>query len=178
MTTTRFSDSYLNSLTQAANESPRLRQSRTIHITPDDPCQRLFNAIDMDSYVRPHRHQQDPKVETLFAIKGRFLLVTFNEQGEIEEVIPFHSEKYEARNDSGVGVEIQVGTWHTIIATEPHSILLEVKAGPFNLERSKEPAPWSPAEETEEGWAYLAQLKKRIGLNYVLILSSDKTRGL
>jgi cupin fold WbuC family metalloprotein len=165
MTTTRFSDTYLNSLTQAANESPRLRQSRTIHITPDDPCQRLFNAIDMDSYVRPHRHQQDPKVETLFAIRGRFLLVTFNEQGEIEEVIPFHSEKYEASNDSGVGVEIQVGTWHTIIANEPHSILLEVKAGPFNLELSKEPAPWSPAEGTEEGQAYLTQLKKRIGLN-------------
>jgi cupin fold WbuC family metalloprotein len=91
----------------------------------------------MDSYVRPHRHQQDPKVETLIAIRGRFLLVTFTEQGEIKEVIPFHSEKYEASNDSGVGVEIQVGTWHTIIATEPHSILLEVKAGPFNLELSK-----------------------------------------
>jgi cupin fold WbuC family metalloprotein len=114
---------------------------------------------------RPHRYQQDPKVETLFAIKGRFLLVTFNEQGEIEEVIPFNSEKYEARHDSGVGVEIQVGTWHTIIATKPHSILLEVKAVPFNLELSKEPAPWSPAEETEDGQAYLAQLKKRIGLN-------------
>ena len=165
MTTTRFSDSYLNSLAQATHESPRRRQSRTIHITPNDPCQRLFNAIEIDSYVRPHRHQQDPKVETLIAIRGRFLLVTFTEQGEIKEIIPFQSEKYEASNDSGVGVEIQVGTWHTIIATEPHSILLEVKAGPFNLELSKEPAPWSPAEETEEGQAYLAQLKKRIGLN-------------
>ena len=165
MMTTRFSDTYLNSLTQATHKSPRRRQSRTIHITPNDPCQRLFNAIEMDSYVRPHRHQQDPKVETLIAIRGRFLLVTFTEQGEIKEIIPFHSEKYEASNDSGVGVEIQVGTWHTIIATEPQSILLEVKAGPFNLELSKEPAPWSPAEETEEGRAYLAQLKKRIGLN-------------
>ena len=164
MTTTRFSETYLNSLTQAAYESPRRRQSRTIHITTDDPCQRLFNAIEMDSYVRPHRHKNDPKVETLFAIRGRFLLVTFNEQGEIEEVIPFHSEKYQSSNESGVGVEIQVGVWHTIIATMPQSILLEVKAGPFNLELSKEPAPWSPAEETDEGQAYLAQLKKRIGL--------------
>jgi cupin fold WbuC family metalloprotein len=118
----------------------------------------------MDSYVRPHRHRNDPKVETLFAIRGRFLLVTFNDQGEIEEVIPFHSEKYQSSNDSGVGVEIQVGVWHTIIATEPNSILLEVKAGPFNLELSKEPAPWSPAEETEDGQAYLALLKNRIGL--------------
>lgn len=164
MTTTRFSETYLNSLTQAAYDSPRRRQSRTIHVTMDDPCQRLFNAIEMDSYVRPHRHKIDPKVETLFAIRGRFLLVTFTEQGEIEEVIPFHSEKHEASNDSGVGVEIQVGTWHTIIATEPNSILLEVKAGPFNLEFSKESAPWSPAEETEEGQIYLAQLKKRISV--------------
>jgi len=164
MTTTRFSDAYLNSLTQAAHKSLRRRQSRTIHITTDDPCQRMFNAIEIDSYVRPHRHKNDPKVETLFAIRGRFLLVTFTEQGEIEEVIPFCSEKYEASNDSSVGVEIQVGVWHTIIATEPRSILLEVKAGPFNYELSKEPAPWSPAEETEAGHAYLAQLKKQIGL--------------
>jgi cupin fold WbuC family metalloprotein len=118
----------------------------------------------MDSYVRPHRHKNDPKVETLFAIRGRFLLVTFAEQGEIEEIIPFHSEKYESGNDSGVGVDIPVGVWHTIIATEPRSILLEVKAGPFNFELSKEPAPWSPAEETEESQAYLEQLKKQIGL--------------
>jgi cupin fold WbuC family metalloprotein len=164
MTTTRFSDTYFNSLTQAANASPRRRQSRTIHITSDDPCQRLFNAIEMDSYVRPHRHRLDPKFETLFAIRGRFLLVTFSEMGEIEEVIPFHSEKYDARNDSGAGVEIQPGTWHTIIATEPHSIMLEVKVGPFNLDIAKEPAPWSPAEDTPERLAYLAQLKKRIGL--------------
>ena len=164
MTTTRFSDTYLNSLNQAAHESPRRRQSRTIHITTDDPCQRLFNAIEMDSYVRPHRHKNDPKLETLFAIRGRFILVTFTEQGEIEEVIPFHSEKFDANNDSGVGVEIQPGTWHTIIATEPRSIMLEVKAGPFNLDISKEPAPWAPAEETPEGQAYLAKLKKWIGL--------------
>jgi cupin fold WbuC family metalloprotein len=163
MTTTRFSDTYLNAITLAAHDSPRRRQSRTIHVTTDDPCQRLFNAIEIDSYVRPHRHENDPKVETLFAIRGKFLLVTFSEQGEIEEVIPFHSEKYQSISDSGVGVEIQVGVWHTIIATEPHSILLEVKAGPFNLELSKEPAPWAPAEETEAGQAYLAQLKKRIG---------------
>jgi hypothetical protein len=56
--------------------------------------------------------------------------------------------------------------------------MLEVKVGPFNLDIAKEPAPWSPAEDTPERLAYLAQLKKRIGLNYVLILSSDKTRGL
>ena len=164
MTTTRFSDTYLHSITLAAHDSPRRRQSRTIHVTTDDPCQRLFNAIEMDSYVRPHRHRNDPNVETLFAIRGRFLLVTFNDQGEIEEVIPFHSEKYQSSNDSGVGVEIQVGVWHTIIATEPNSILLEVKAGPFNLELSKEPAPWSPAEEAEDGQAYLAQLKNRLGV--------------
>ena len=89
MTTTRFSDTYLNSLTQAAHDSPRRRQSRTIHITTDDPCQRLFNAIEMDSYVRPHRHKIDPKVETLFAIRGRFLLVPLRSKERLRKLFLF-----------------------------------------------------------------------------------------
>jgi len=48
----------------------------------------------------------------------------------------------------------------TIIAIESDSILLEVKAGAFNHELSKQPAAWLPAEETLEGRANLAPLKK------------------
>ena len=159
-----FSSASLNALTEAAHRSPRRRQSLTLHLTPDEACQRLFNAIDVDSYVRPHRHQLDPKLETLIAIRGRFVLVTFTEDGEVDEVVHFHTEKHETNVDSGVGIEIPAGTWHTIIAIEPKSILLEIKAGPFTIELSKEFAPWAPPEESPEGQAYLLALKKRIGL--------------
>ncbi len=164
MTSKIFSSANLNALTEAAHRSPRRRQSLTLHLTHDEACQRLFNAIDVDSYVRPHRHQLDPKLETLIAIRGRFVLVTFTEEGEVEEVVHFHTEKYENNLNSAVGIEIPEGTWHTIIATEAQSILLEIKAGPFNVELSKEFAPWAPAEEAPEGQAYLLALKKRIGL--------------
>ena len=159
-----LSTASLNALVETADRSPRRRQSLTLHLTSDETCQRLVNAIGIDSYVRPHRHLLDPKLETLIAIRGRFVLVTFTDEGEVEEVIHFHTEKHEAHHDSGIGVEIPSGTWLTIIATEPESIMLEIKAGPFRVELSKEPALWAPAEETTEGQEYLGELKKRIGL--------------
>ncbi len=112
--------------------------------------------------MRPHRHLLDPKLETLIAIRGGFVLVTFTGEVEVEEVIHFQTAKHEAHHDSGIGVEIPSGTWHTIIATEPESIMLEINAGPFHVELAKESAPWAPAKETREGQEYLGKLKNEL----------------
>jgi cupin fold WbuC family metalloprotein len=58
-----FGSEYLDELSGLAKVSPRLRQHRNIHTSYDDPCQRLFNAIEPESYIRPHRHAADPRDE-------------------------------------------------------------------------------------------------------------------
>ena len=93
MKTLNFSPAYLDAMVEEAGRSPRRRQHRSIHTSTQDPSQRLFNAIGMDSYVQPHRHLRDPKAETLIAIRGSFALVIFDDQGRIEELSCFGTEK-------------------------------------------------------------------------------------
>lgn len=159
MTATIFSPEYLNALINGAACSPRLRQHRNIHASHQDPCQRFFNAIGVDSYIRPHRHSLDPKAETLVAVRGLFALVIFDNEGTVQEVIRFGTEKYGGNGGLSVGVDLAPGTWHTIIALEPDSVLLELKAGPFDPNVAKEPAFWAPEEGSQESIAYFTRLK-------------------
>ncbi|MEX2231676.1 MAG: WbuC family cupin fold metalloprotein [Cyclobacteriaceae bacterium] len=159
MTILRISSEYLTSLIEEASRSARARQHRNIHTSYEDPCQRFLNAIGTDSYIRPHRHGLDPKSETLIAVRGRFALITFDEVGEILEVIQFCTERYAADSEIAAGLDLSPGIWHTIVALVPDSILLELKAGPFNQNAAKELAPWAPEEQTPEGAEYLARLR-------------------
>ena len=159
----QFTPDYLGSLVEEASQSPRDRQHRNIHSSYDDPCQRFMNAIGMNSYIRPHRHQLDPKAETQIAIRGLFAFVVFDDNGNIKEVIRFGTERYNESGPIAVGVDIAPGIWHTIIALEPGSILLELKEGPFNPDAAKELALWAPEEQTPEGEEYLEELRALVG---------------
>lgn len=157
MTIQRFSAGFLVSLSEAAKRSARARHHSNIHTSYQDPCQRLFNAIGVDSYIRPHRHVLDPKFETLIAVKGLFALVIFEDDGRIREIVRIGTERDGDSVD--VGVELPPGTWHTIIALESDAVLLELKAGPFEPAMAKDAAPWAPEEGTEEGRRYFEELR-------------------
>lgn len=151
-----FSAEYLNTLVASASVSPRLRQHRNIHSDYSDPCQRLFNAIEPGSYIRPHKHSQSSGTETMLAVRGRMALLAFDDGGVLEEAIVFGVDG--AGEEIAAGVHVPAGRWHTVIAFSPGSILLETKAGPFDAERPKELAPWAPDEGTSAGREYLDRL--------------------
>lgn len=155
-----FTANYLNELTTQAHGSPRKRQFSNIHESHADPCQRLFNAIEPGSYIRPHRHAADPRDELLIGVRGFMALVTFDEQGMVTGVIRFGEG---GNGDTlAVGVEVPANTWHTVIALEPGSVLLEVKAGPFDPNQPKDLAPWAPDEGGLNAKQYLEKLISRI----------------
>ena len=137
-------DEILHDLTLQADLSPRLRQSKNIHVSHQESCQRLLNAINIGSYIPPHRHSLDPKKELLVAIKGKFAAIEFSGDGLISSSTIFGSEKYCVSSESSYGVEIPFDSWHTVIALEHESVLLEVKEGPFDSHSAKEIAPWAP----------------------------------
>jgi cupin fold WbuC family metalloprotein len=155
-----FTAEYLNGLTIQAQANQRKRQHMNIHESYEEPCQRLFNAIEPNSYIRPHRHADDPKEELLIAVRGMMALVTFDDQGTVIASLCFGSEK----NGSAlaVGVEVPVNIWHTVIALEPGCILLEVKSGPFEPNNAKEFAPWAPEEGSSAAQPYLERLAESI----------------
>ena len=157
-----FSSGFLNLLTQSAKQSSRQRQHKNIHQHYNDPCQRLFNAIGIDSYIRPHRHSIDPKDECLIAVRGRMALVVFDDIGQVQQIIRFGAQADESQQVIGVGVNLPAAAWHTVIAEVPGSILFEVKSGPFNPEQAKEYAAWAPEEYAPEAAEYLMELKRRV----------------
>ena len=154
-----FSCEFIEKLIDDAIHSPRGRMHRNVHSSFKDPCQRFFNSIGIDSYIQPHRHLLDPKPESLIAVQGLFALITFNESGKINDIVHFGTEKYKGINNIGIGVELSAGIWHTVISLKDSSVLLEVKAGPFDMAVAKEPAGWAPAEGSSNAAEYLISLR-------------------
>ena len=139
---------FLKSLTQSAIECKRLRRHYNLHIEFTDPCQRLLNAVEPFSYIRPHRHLSDPKTECLLAIKGAFVVVFFDDEGNIIRYFLLGSELF---SDQCVAlVEIPSSVWHTVVSLRSGSILFEAKEGPFNPNAAKDYAPWAPHENDNE----------------------------
>ena len=156
-----FSSQYFDELLYSANQSQRLRAHANVHRSYADQCQKLFNAIKVNSYIRPHRHSLDPKEECLIAIKGLFGLIVFTEQGIIESITFFGSEKYSEKFSTVSGLELPAGAWHTVISLVDDSILFEVKNGPFDPSIAKELAPWAPEEGGKNAAQYLETLKQK-----------------
>lgn len=165
-----FSSQYFDDLFATASLSQKLRAHANIHYSYDDPCQRFFNTINANSYIRPHRHSLDPKTECLIAIRGLFGCIVLTNEGLIESVILFGSEKYSEKLRIASGLELPAGVWHTVVSLADHSILFEVKEGPFDPEIAKEYAPWAPEEGSEGAQDYLSKLRQRC-LNQQSVLS-------
>ena len=151
-----FSAEYLTNLSAGAQRIPRKRKHQNIHESYEEPCQRLFNAIEPESYIRPHKHATDPKAELLIAVRGSMALVIFDEPGIVIDVVRFGAGK--TSEGFSVGAEVPCNTWHTVIALEPGCVLLEVKSGPFDPTQPKDLAPWAPVEGTVEASDYLNKL--------------------
>jgi len=156
-----FNAEFLKGLSEEARGNPRGRQHSNVHESYEDACQRLFNAIEPGSYIRPHRHASDPRDELLIAARGALALVTFNDQGTVTGILRFGTEKY--GSDLAVGVEVASSTWHTVVALEHGCVLLEVKAGPFDPNQPKDLAPWAPEEGSAMAQSYLQGLAELIG---------------
>jgi cupin fold WbuC family metalloprotein len=156
-----FSANFFDDLLCAAKTSDRLRASANIHQSFQDPCQKLFNAININSYICPHRHSLDPKSECLIAVKGMFALIVFSDEGAVQSITPFGSEKYAEKLFIPAGIELLAGNWHTVISLVEGAILFEAKAGPFDPKLAKEFPSWAPKEGSDHAQEYLANLRDR-----------------
>ena len=150
----------IDQLSEIARSNYRSRENLNIHSSYNEKCQRFFNAIEPNSYIRPHRHSQSEGGETLLAVRGGFVLVIFKDEGEFDKV-HFFGVGANFQTDS-LCVTIPDRIWHTVLAIYPGSVLFEVKTGPFVVSCSKELAPWAPLEESEEGVLYHKNLLHKV----------------
>lgn len=146
----------LDLLSRDAAASERLRKNLNLHDDYTDPCQRLLNAMEPGTYIRPHRHQHPPKPECFMAVRGKLALVVFSAEGDVEEIIPFGD------GCDVVIVDLPAGIWHSLISLQPGSIFFETKPGPYEPLSDKDFAPWAPAEGTSDVASYLANLEDEV----------------
>ncbi|WP_346859799.1 WbuC family cupin fold metalloprotein [uncultured Draconibacterium sp.] len=141
----------LNALCNEAKESARLRKNHNYHNSFNDPINRMLNAIEPDSYVQPHKHENPDKREVFLLLKGKLAVVFFDNEGQITEHVVLDKEE-------NFGVEIPPSVWHTIIALEPETVVYEIKDGPYSPADDKNFAAWAPKEGDKNCSDYLVSL--------------------
>lgn len=146
-----FTQALLDDLAAKAMESPRGRAHHNIHATAADPLQRFFVVANRQSYIRPHRHRT--KFELAMVLRGRFDVVTFDDEGRVTGRWTIGD------GSSTVGYESPSMTWHTLVARTDGSAFLEIKEGPYDPVVAAEFAAWAPAEGDPEAEACLYWLR-------------------
>lgn len=157
MSAIRFIDTpMLDDLSTRAQASDRGRLNLNFHQDFAEACQRLLNAVEPHSYIRPHRHLTPPKPETFVALRGRFAILVFDDAGEIVEVVAI------GEDEEAIGVDLPGGVWHCVLSLEPGSVFFETKPGPYVPLSDKDWAPWAPPEGDAQASHYLQSLQRRV----------------
>lgn len=121
----------LDSLTEQAKASPRLRMNYDLRNSADDKSQRMLNAIEPGSPLPIHRHQKTS--ETVVCLRGKLIWEYYD---ELERIC---TESIEVSpNGPVVALNVPAGQWHTVRALESGSVILEMKDGAYE--------PQSPAD--------------------------------
>jgi cupin fold WbuC family metalloprotein len=115
--------SLLDSVTEQATKSPRLRMNHNFHDNMEAKSQRLLNALEPGTEIPIHRHRTT--AETYILLRGTIRVLFYNNEREIIETIELNplTGKY--------GVDIPAGQWHTLEVLEPGTVIFEVKDGPY-----------------------------------------------
>jgi cupin fold WbuC family metalloprotein len=114
----------LDSLTEQAKASPRLRMNYDLRNSAEDKSQRMLNAIEPGSPIPIHRHRTSS--ETVVCLRGRMVWEYYD---ELERIC---TEAIEVSpNGPVVALNVPIGQWHTVRALESGSVILEMKEGPY-----------------------------------------------
>lgn len=127
----KITQALLDDLTAQAKASPRLRMNLDLRNSSEDQSQRMLNAIEPGSPLPIHRHQKTS--ETVVCLRGRLVWEFYDGQNyictETVELSP---------NGPVVALNIPAGQWHTVRALESGSVILEMKEGAYEPQRSED----------------------------------------
>lgn len=152
----KITNDLLDQLSFEASVYSRKRKNYNFHEEDSDLLQRMLNAIEPGTYIRPHKHINPDKREVFILLKGIMAVVEFDDYGNTTDYIILDKDK------GNYAAEITAGTWHTIISLLPGTIYYEVKDGPYNAATDKTFANWSHEENSEKISLYINNIIKNI----------------
>ena len=146
----------LDETTERAKQSQRLRMNYNFHEELEDPVNRLLNAMEPDTYIRPHRHCNPDKNEIFLLLRGKVAVFLFDDEGRITD-----TQLFDPLNGC-YGGEIPPGVWHGLLVLESGSVIYEIKEGPFVPLAPENLAPWAPSvDDTKRVEEYLEELRTK-----------------
>lgn len=120
----KITQALLDSLTEQAKASPRLRMNMDLRNSADDQSQRMLNAIEPGSPLPIHRHRKSS--ETVVCLRGRLIEEFYD---DLERTCTDRIEL--SPNGPVVALNIPAGQWHTVQSLESGTVIMEVKDGPY-----------------------------------------------
>lgn len=113
----------LDELSRKATASPRLRMNLDLRTSASDMSQRMLNAIEPETVIPIHRHLNSS--ESCIILRGSAEEIFYNDNGcETEHVLM-------KAGSECVGVNIEAGCWHKIVALEAGTVIFESKNGAY-----------------------------------------------
>ena len=152
----KIDNKLLDEVSARAKASPRLRMNHNFHPELDDPVQRLLNALEPWTYIRPHKHVT--KEESFVLLRGTVLAVVFNDDGTIRDHCVLNAA------NGNLGVEFEENSFHMLTALESGSVVYEIKEGPFVPHTEASSAPWAPHEGSPDAKGFLTRIFDGLGV--------------
>lgn len=141
----------INALGLAAQESPRRRTAHVIHDESADPVQRMVMIAEPDTYVGPHRHP-DKAWEMMILLSGAMDVLFFSEDGILNDRVPL-------RMDGTRLVEYAADSFHAAVILERHTMVFEVKDGPYDAATAKQLPDWAPVEGSDDADGFNVRMR-------------------
>ncbi len=137
-----------------AEASPRRRHPKILH-EPGAEFNRVFNFNMHDTYMQPHLHPGEEKIEEIHVVQGRIAVIYFDDNGQVSEVTYLEKGKTEM-------VRVPAFKWHTYVMLTDSAISYETMMGKYDPKTWKRMASWAPVEGSQECGAYLQFLKNKV----------------
>ena len=126
----KITQQLLDTLTEQAKSSLRLRMNYDLRNSEYDQSQRMLNAIEPGSPLPIHRHQKSS--ETVVCLRGRLVWEFYDAHKNCTETIEL------SPNGPVVALNGPQGQWHTVKSLESGSVIMEVKDGPYEPMRPED----------------------------------------
>ena len=135
----RIESSDIEELKQKARQNPRKRIRICVHKDLKDSIHEMLIVHEKSCYVHPHKHIG--KTESFHIIEGTVDIILFDEDGQINEIIPM--------GDYASGrkffYRLPPSRYHTLMIQSDVLVFHEITNGPFKLEDTVW-ASWAPLE--------------------------------
>jgi len=119
----RIDKQLLDSITEQAKASPRLRMNYDLRDSVDDKSQKMLNALEPGTILPIHRHRTFSEVVAV--LRGHCIQYLYDENGNLVDSVDMRA------GSDCPGMVVEIGQWHRIESLESGTVILECKEGPW-----------------------------------------------